>query len=180
MTSFVIDRELYEALGGHLGARAEQVGFFLAKWDSTERSFLLREWRPVPLDGLEHQSDFHVSLGDEMRAEIIKWAWDSDLSLVEAHSHGNWVPAEFSGSDLWGFDEWVPHLWWRLRGRPYAALVTASDTFDAIAWIDGSRLPEQVDTLEVDGQESVAATGETFRHQAGRLSRDDRDAKEES
>jgi hypothetical protein len=159
---FSMSRHLYQAFGAHLDARAEQVGFFLADWDSAARSFILREWRPVPLEGLEHQSDSHVCLSDEMRAELIKWAWDSGLSLVEAHSHGNWVPARFSGSDLWGFDEWVPHLWWRLGGRPYAALVTASKTFDAIAWIEGPRTPEQVDSFEV-GRESIAATGETLR-----------------
>jgi hypothetical protein len=167
VTSFSITPHLYEALGTHLERRAEQVGFFLADWDHTARSFVFREWRPVPREGLEHQSDSHVSLSEEMRADLIRWAWDSGLSLVEAHSHGRWAPAEFSGSDLWGFDEWVPHLWWRLRGRPYAALVTASETFDAIAWIEGPRIPEQVDTFEVGG-DTVAATGQTLRRRVRR------------
>lgn len=165
MVRFVIGRDLYAALGGHLGARAEQVGFFLAEWQPDERAFRLREWRPVPPEGLEYQSDFHVSVTDEMRAEVIKWGWDSGLSLVEAHSHGKWGPARFSPSDLWGFEEWVPHLWWRLQGRPYAALVTAGDTFDAIAWIEGPRAAEQVEALELgDGNtETLSATGRTLR-----------------
>jgi hypothetical protein len=163
MAVFVIGRDLYDALGGHLSARAEQVGFFLAEARPGERVFALREWRPVPPEGLEEQSDVHVSLTDEMRAEVIKWAWDSRLSLVEAHSHGKWGPAKFSGSDLWGLQEWVPHLWWRLQGRPYAALVTADDTFDAIAWIDGPRAAEQVNALVVDDVERLVATGRTLR-----------------
>ena len=173
MAGFVIARDLYEALGGYLSARAEQVGFFLAEARPDERVFVLREWRAVPPEGLEHQSDVHVSLTDEMRAEVIKWAWDSGLSLVEAHSHGKWGPAKFSGSDLWGFEEWVPHLWWRLQGRPYAALVTADDTFDAIAWIDGPGTPEQVDALVVNGVEQLLATGRTLREGRDRDHDDD-------
>ena len=162
MARFVISRELYRDLGSHLSSRAEQVGFFLADVQPGEQTFVLREWRPVPQEGLEHQSDVRVALSDEMRAEVIKWAWDSGLSLVEAHSHGRWAPAEFSRSDLWGFDEWVPHLWWRLQGRPYAALVTADETFDAIAWVVEPRTPEQVDALVVGGKEKVMATGRTL------------------
>jgi len=163
MASFAIDGDLYEAIGGHLGARAEQVGFFLAEWQPEERRFALRDWRAVPPEGLEHQSDFHVSLTDDVRAEAIKWAWDSGACLVEAHSHGKWGPAKFSPSDLWGFEEWVPHLWWRLRGRPYAALVTAGETFDAVAWIDGPNVVEQIESLDIEGGDTRLATGRTLR-----------------
>lgn len=173
MARFVIGRDLYDALGGHLSARAEQVGFFLAEAQLDERVFVLREWRPVPPEGLKHQSDVHVSLTDEIRAEVIKWAWDSGLSLVEAHSHGKWGPAKFSPSDLWGLEEWVPHVWWRLQGRPYAALVAADDTFDAIAWIDRPRAAEQVQALVVGDVEHVLATGRTLRERRDREEEDE-------
>lgn len=163
MTSFVIDTDLYGALGGHLGSRPEQVGFFLADWRPEERRFALSDWWAVPPSGLEHQSDFHVSLSDDARAEAIRWAWESGACLVEAHSHGKRGTAGFSPSDLWGFEEWVPHLWWRLRGRPYAALVTAGDTFDAVAWIHGPSSVEQVGSLEVEGGDTLLATGRTMR-----------------
>jgi hypothetical protein len=64
------------------------------------------------------------------------------------HSHVDGI-ASFSASDVWGFHEWVPHVRWRLRGRSYAAIVTAGDTFDALAWIEREG-PEQVARLEVD------------------------------
>ncbi len=163
MASFVIGPDLYKALGGHLGSRAEQVGFFLAEWQPEERTFALRDWWAVLPQGLEHQSDFHVSLTDEMRAEAIKWAWDSGGCLVEAHSHGKRGSAKFSPSDLWGFEEWVPHLWWRLRGRPYAALVTAGDTFDAVAWIEDPNSVEQIESLDIEGSDTIFATGRTLR-----------------
>ncbi len=176
MVSFAIGGDLYDALGGHLGARAEQVGFFLAKWQREKRCFTLREWRAIPPEGLEHQTDFHVSLTDNMRVEVIKWAWDSGACLVEAHSHGKWGPAKFSPSDFWGFEEWVPHLWWRLRGRPYAALVTAGEAFDAVAWIDGPNAIEQIESLNVEGGDTLLATGRSLREG---VDRDELDAEPE-
>lgn len=68
--------------------------------------------------------------------------------MVEAHSHkpGH---ARFSRSDLWGLDEWVPHLWWRLQGAPYAALVKSGDEWDAMAWLRLPRAPEAVTAIEI-------------------------------
>lgn len=154
--------DLYGELHGHLTGRVEQVGFFLADYDPHRRAFVLRTWRPVPPEGFEIQSEYHVTLTDEVRAQIIKGAWDAEASLVEAHSHGDTGPAYFSPSDLWGLEEWVPHLRWRLRGRPYAAIVTAGESFDAIAWIDGADQPEQIDNLEIMGERKFAATGRTL------------------
>lgn len=97
-----------------------------------------------------------------MKTEVIKWAWNAGASLVEAHSHSDLGRAKFSSSDLWGFREWVPHLFWRLRARPYAALVTAGDTFDALAWIEAADNPEQVERIEVDDEAVLMATGRTL------------------
>jgi len=146
----VADGGLYDSFRRHLTAKAEQAGFFLADYDTATRSLTLRTWRPVPAEGFEGQNDFHLTLRDDVRADVIKWAWDNDACLVEAHSHRADRPACFSPSDIWGLDEWVTHLWWRLRGRPYAAIVTAGDTFDALAWIDGPDTPEQVQHLAID------------------------------
>ena len=52
-------------------------------------------------------------------------------SLVEMHSHiGPW-PAGFSYADRLGLQETVPHMWWRLKKRPYLALVVTNCSFDA-------------------------------------------------
>jgi hypothetical protein len=143
--------ELYCAAREHLRGHIEQVGFFLADFEAEDSAFVLREWRPMPPEAFEYQSAYHVTLHDEMRPEIIKWAWDAHACVVEVHSHGDEGTAWFSPSDLYGFDEWVPHVRWRLRGRPYAAIVTAGDSFDALAWIGDGKDPVQVTTLEVDG-----------------------------
>jgi hypothetical protein len=161
MIRVVADDGVYAGVEQHL-EKPEQVGFFLADYDPASRTFHLKQWRPVLAEGYEVQTDVHVALTDETRAEMIQWGWSEQLSLVEVHSHGSWGgPVEFSGSDRYGFDEWVPHLWWRLNGRPYAALVTSGGAFEGWAWIDDPRKPEQVDELEVEGV-ARTATGATF------------------
>lgn len=142
---------LHTSLRQHLATSPEQVGFFLAEYSSTTRSLELQTWRPIPPEGFESKSAFHLTLRDDVRADVIKWAWDNDCCLVEAHSHRADWPASFSPSDIWGLDQWVPRVWWRLRGRPYAAIVTSGETFDALAWIDGTDAPEQVGRLVVNG-----------------------------
>jgi hypothetical protein len=64
--------DLYRELHDDLTSHVEQVGFFLADHDPRRRAFLLRTWRPVPPEGFEIQSEHHVTLTDEMRAQVIK------------------------------------------------------------------------------------------------------------
>jgi hypothetical protein len=161
MTRVVADNGVYAGVPEHL-ARPEQIGFFLAEYDGAADTFTLREWQPVLENGYALQAPVHVELTDETRAEVIRWATREQLSLVEIHSHGGHYTAAFSPSDRWGFDEWVPHLWWRLQGAPYAALVVSDDgTFDGWAWIDDPRAPQQIGELVVE-RDAQRATGETF------------------
>jgi hypothetical protein len=87
---------------------------------------------------------------------LIKRAWDSGTSLVEFHSHprDRWQ-AMFSPSDLAGFDEFVPHCWWRLRGRPYLAVVVAQRSVDALAWVTDPRRPVRLDAIWLDGGKEI-------------------------
>ena len=162
MAAFSLSSELYDEVSCHLQGRIEQVGFFRATFDAETRTFNLYEWCAIPPEGFEYQGAYHVSLTDEARAEAIKWAWDARACLVEAHSHSDPGPAEFSPSDLWGFRDWVPHLFWRLRQRPYGALVTAGDSFDALAWLEAPDRPESVERIELDDGSVLVATGRTL------------------
>ena len=153
--------DLHRDARQHLASRVEAVGFFLADYRAESRQFRLRRWRPVPTAGFESRSDHHLVLADDFRAEIIKWAWDSGSSLVEAHSH-DFGMALFSPSDMSGLREWVPHLWWRLRGRPYGAVVVDGDTFDGLAWVASADRPEHVVGIELDGGGFLPATGLTL------------------
>lgn len=161
MTEIHIPDDLHRRFRNDFGERIEQVGFFLADFDHGSQRFTARDWKAVSEEDYEIQTDFHVSLKDHVRGEVIKWAWDEDACLIEVHSHGPRLEAEFSFSDLMGFEEWVPHLWWRLRGRPYAAIVTAGQTLDAMAWVEAADRPEQVASIAV-GSEVLVTSGRTI------------------
>lgn len=152
-----VDNRVFEAARADLAVGAERIGFFLADFLADDRAFMLREWNLV--EGTVRRG-LHVELTDEAKDAVISMAWSTGSCLVEAHSHGDWAPAQFSPTDLEGFDEWVPHLFWRLRRRPYAALVTAAETIDAVAWVDDPTTLEPVDAIAVDGR-PLATTGRT-------------------
>jgi hypothetical protein len=162
VVAFRVSRGLYDEARADLFGNVEQVGFFLADFDKPTHTFILREWRAVPATGFEYQSAFHVTLTDEMKTQAIRWAWDARASLIEAHSHGDLVLPEFSPSDICGLRDWVPHLFWRLRRRPYAAVVTAGDEFDGLAWITEPAQPEQVEQIEIDDGSILVASGRTL------------------
>lgn len=167
MTSFIVPAELYRRFREDLDGGPEGAGFFLGDYLPESRALRLREWKAIRESGFESRSDFHLVLRDDVRAAIIKWAWDGRASLVEAHSH-RLGEAQFSWSDLLGLEEWVPHLWWRLRGRPYGAIVVDGGTLDALAWIEAADVPEQVATLEIAGKRPIRTTGRTLAQLAPR------------
>lgn len=106
----------------------------------------------VPVSGYRFRSGYHLELAEHVQAEVIKRAHDLGASLVELHSHvGHW-PARFSESDFMGFSEFVPHVWWRLKGAPYFAIVMAGSGIDGIAWLEKPEKPQLLDGLLVNGQ----------------------------
>jgi len=144
--------DVQAALWAHLlqqGAVAEQAAFVFAAADRERGDHVFRfvEWLPVGPDGLEAHSGYYLELTDEMKARVIKRAHDLGATIVEFHSHlGPW-PASFSESDRAGFEEFVPHVWWRLGERGYLAVVVAASGFDALAWLTGPRLPEPLSAI---------------------------------
>lgn len=106
----------------------------------------------IPPSGFASRSRFYLELADETRAAVIKRAHDLDAGLIECHSHPGQRGACFSWSDLHGFDEFVPHVRWRLGGRAYAAVVFAADSVDALAWAMQSQAALAVDAIHADGR----------------------------
>ena len=97
------------------------------------------------------QSSYHIELTDEVQARLIKAAWNLDCALVELHSHvGDFARPAFSPSDLDGFEEFVPHVRWRLRGKPYLAIVVTATGFDALAWTGASTTPQTLDCIQLE------------------------------
>jgi hypothetical protein len=150
-----LSSELLDRTRAHLlrGTRHEdeQVAFFFSEPYAGDRLLRLSDVYFVQPEQFVIQSGFHVRLSDEVRQDLIRRAWDSGAGLVEAHSHPCPGSVDFSPTDLHGLDEWVPHLWWRLKRRPYAALVFGYESFDALAWIEGADQPEPVERLSVAG-----------------------------
>lgn len=137
----------------------EQAAFGYAHCDVTG-TFRISAIDYVPPEGFAFQSDYHIELTGDVQAQVIKRAFDLRACLVEFHSHRTSWPARFSGSDFRGFDEFVPHVRWRLAGRPYAAVVFHETSFDALHWT--SDTAEQIARIEC-GDETHPATGLSLR-----------------
>jgi hypothetical protein len=154
--------EVYRRLLEHMSeSEDEQVAFLFSEPFAAGEPLRMSELYAVPPEGFNLQSPIHVTLADHVRGQVIGRAAQLGGCLVEAHSHGGDYPAAFSGSDLSGFDEWVPHVRWRLKGRPYVALVFAEDSFDALVWEEGSKEAGPLGGLIVDGRGTFAPTGIT-------------------
>jgi hypothetical protein len=135
---------------------------------------------PVPPEHLVFESEWHAEVSEDFQARVIKTAWDMKLALGEVHSHPRThARASFSPSDLFGFREFVPHVWWRLKAGPYVAFVFGKTDFDALAWIENPKEPAGVDRFMVGGK-VVPPTGITIQEirkqeeqERGRYSRQD-------
>jgi hypothetical protein len=125
--------------------RPELAAFLLADFDG--RDFDVVELKPVKRNGYASRSNYHLELDDSARPELIAWALEGGCSLIEVHSHGPGFP-QFSRSDHRGFADWVGHVRWRLRGRPYAALVRSGAEWDGLAWT-GAAGAEAIEAIEV-------------------------------
>jgi hypothetical protein len=147
-----IDGSSYDELIAHLLPRKieqEQAAFLFARMIRTDREVVfevIEQKKLYPGDFVIQKGDY-LEMSDETRAAVIKRAHDLSSVLIELHSHlGPW-PATFSPADRSGLGETVPHMWWRLKARPYIAIVTASSGFDALLWLDNPKVPRALDAL---------------------------------
>jgi len=164
----VLPRKVRDELWGHLlrgpGTPEEAAFVFVSRDpDHGEDQYRYVDWVPVSPNGFASRSPVHFELTDETRARVIKRAHDVGASLIEVHSHtGRW-PAAFSPTDIIGFREFVPHVWWRLKGRPYGAVVVTTTGFDAAFWVTGPETVSGLDGIVVDA-ELLRPTGLTNWH----------------
>ena len=159
--------DVYKNLWEHLlprRAEYEQAAFIFAGISNSggELKLACQEWYAVPPTGFLIQSADHIELGDEIRAVVIKRAHDLGACLVEFHSHLYSGEVGFSSSDLAGLKEFVPHVMWRLKGRPYAAVVVGKSGFDSLIWPNSDAKPRLLSELHV-GKRLLRPTGATLR-----------------
>lgn len=149
----------HRAIWKHLlpeGASKESAAFVFAEVLERNGSLVLKasDYFLVGQDGFNVQLDDYIELTDESRIAIIKRAHQTNTALVELHSHpfdSPWA-AGFSLADMKGFQETVPHMWWRLPGRPYAAIVASPRGFDSLIWRKDPHSPENLTALRVGGR----------------------------
>lgn len=142
----------------------EQAGFVFARQvsNSSGHNFEYVDMYLVPSDGFTYQSGYYIELSDLTKSKIIKQAHDSNLCLIEFHSHLGSRPAEFSTSDLSGFVEFVPHVRWRLKGKPYLAIVMSEKTFDAFVWMEKNKMPHILNGIKY-GSKIIKPTNLSMR-----------------
>lgn len=158
---------MYEDLLGHLlpsDSTYEQAAFLFVVPHQTGDAVVFNTIDSTKLvaDDFELQAIDYLELADSARARLIKRAHDLDASLVEMHSHPRPWNAAFSPSDLLGLSETVPHMWWRLKKRPYAAIVVAPSGFDAMVWLESPESPRALDCLAA-GARMLRPTNLTIR-----------------
>jgi hypothetical protein len=152
-----LGEEVHAEIRRHLirpRSKLEQAAFVFARHEADQGSQIFRciEWFPVPPEGFVVQTEAHFELTDETRALVIKRAHDLGACLVELHAHTGPWKAQFSGSDRLGFREFVPHVWWRLKGRPYVAVVVSRSGHDGLVWMQDPKSPERLTGLLVGGR----------------------------
>ena len=170
MIVLTVPEDIYREARDHLlQNEIEQVAFFFCRVGGDGENTVLDvfDWHPVPSGGFTEQLEYYVELTDEEKARVIKEAWDRKAALVEVHSHPKSRRAEFSYSDLEGLHEFVPHVRWRLKEKPYAALIVGSRDMDALAWVERDGRVATLDEIRV-GTRRLRPTGITYRKLARR------------
>ena len=112
-----------------------------------------------------HQYEDYLELTDDTRIQLQKTATMLQASIIEVHSHPRQSVATFSLADLLGFEESVPQMRWRLRDRPYGAIVISPTSFDALVWWETTR-PAMVDAICLQ-QRRLTPSGSTLEMENG-------------
>jgi hypothetical protein len=165
--------ELYFDLRRHLfpsGGECEEAAFLCVTPTTFSEGSVFEvvdQHFAKPDDFVSRESDY-LELTDEARMSLIQRAHRRGASLVEIHSHLGPYAAAFSPSDRMGLRETVPHMRWRLKNRPYVALVFAESGFDALVWTDDPARPTPLEALLV-GDQTLSPTHLTYRGWHGRL-----------
>lgn len=156
MVTLRLPQTTYKHLLEHLNPHkdnVEQAAFLFCqvKLAETDIIFEVDDIYLASEEDFEIQSAYHIELKDDIKGKIIRQAHNLGASIIEVHSHVDQRSAKFSFSDWSGFTEFVPHVMWRLKGKPYMALVYAPDSFDALVWVHDSSVPIRLDQVVVDG-----------------------------
>ena len=160
METLQIPPDICDRLLTYLDVPTERMAFLLAAPTSTsDRWTVVDELYLTDVVDYAYQGEYGMELADAVRPRVLSWATRPDVALVEVHSHGRSShKTTFSPTDLEGLDEVVPQMLWRLRGRPYVAVVLGADDADALAWSQRGQLPAAPGSI-VLGDRTLTPTG---------------------
>jgi hypothetical protein len=175
METVVFVPKVWAAVHGYLEHGAERMAFLAAVPASPapatdapreDGSSADGRWVVVDVMYLDDETDYvrqdwhGMELADDIRPRSLKWATGHDAALIEVHSHGPGAGrTTFSNHDLRGLREGAPSLAWRLRGRPYGALVVGGrHHFDGLVW-DGPKSPPRPLPRVAVGAQTLQASG---------------------
>ena len=139
----------------------EEAAFLFGRHIDTTESIELIDYQLLSSEHFVTQDIDYLELRDEVRANLIKKAHDLSACLIEMHSHPGNLPAAFSLLDVVGLREIVPQMLWRLRNRPYVALVVADLSFDAFVWHHDASKPQHLDAIDLENL-ALAPTNLSF------------------
>lgn len=165
VTTLAMTSSCYSTLQQHLlgsDSGCEEAAFLFCELleSSTVLRLRVKEFILLPEEAFVSRSAWYLELSPATRGAVIKRAHDLGACLVECHSHPGQRHAEFSASDLAGFSDFVPHVRWRLPGRPYGALVFAANSFDGLVWLNED-VPGELNVIELESGR-LQATGATL------------------
>jgi len=129
--------------------------------EQMELSFL--EWYAVQPKDYLNRSGFHFELTHEMNSRTIKRAHDLNSSIIEFHSHLDQKLVKFSYTDWQGFSEFVPHVLWRIKNKPYSAIVITKLGIDALVWVESFDKPLGLNELKI-GNKVMIPSNNSLNH----------------
>ncbi len=162
-----VQRHLFQS---HL----EQAAFLFATTETEYGAvrFHVEDSYLVPASGWDVQMDVYLEMTDEERAKILKMARDRNAAIIDCHSHPHsQEDVWFSPSDLAGINQFAQYTKWKLKGRPFAALVFGETSIDGVVWQGEFAGAEPLGALAVVGQARLIPTGSWFRPRPVRLNR---------
>ena len=149
-----IPDDVERRVNAHLfSSTKEEAAFLFASVEESadELRFVRQEAYLVPPEGWESQHEYYLEMTDQERSRIMKMAMDGHHAVIDCHSHpGSGDSVAFSPTDRQGITEFAGYVKWKLRGTPYAAIVWAERSIDAVAWHGDFSRPVIVSEIYVD------------------------------
>ena len=156
--NILIPENLYQALRKHLFKGNKEQGAFLFATDTTgfsEMTLKVEDIYLIPAEAWDVQKSYYLELSQEEKVKIMLMAKKRDCHLIECHSHrGPYGMAYFSPSDIYGLEEFISYVRWKLPDKKYGALVWTKTSIYGQVWD-----PSSVTPLELKGVYIIRGDG---------------------